>query len=316
VVPDSGERRRDTGAASARSLLLTVLGEFVLPRDAPAWTGALVTALAEVGVEEKAARQALSRTAAEGLLSSEREGRRVPAGVSTQRTRLLVQGTERIYGFGRRVEAWDGRWLVVAVSVPEAQRQLRHRLRTRLTWAGLGSPMPGLWVTPDVDKEKEVGAVVDELGVEAHSFTGPFGQIGDEQRVVASAWALDDVERRYRHFLDGAGRGLRRAGAAGPGVAAFPVPRPRAAAPAAARHLAWRRGGGRLPPAARRLARRRAGALGGAVHLGGRPLVTAAELRAAGRHAFVHAACPPPTGATGTRSELRSGRSRTRPACC
>lgn len=203
MVPDSGERRRDTGAASARSLLLTVLGEFVLPRDAPAWTGALVPALAEVGVEEKAARQALSRTAAEGLLSSEREGRRVRWVLTPAGTRLLVQGTERIYGFGRRVEAWDGRWLVVAVSVPEAQRQLRHRLRTRLTWAGLGSPMPGLWVTPDVDKEKEVGAVVEDLGVEAHSFTGPFGQIGDEQRVVTSAWALDDVERRYRDFLAG-----------------------------------------------------------------------------------------------------------------
>lgn len=197
-----GARRRDTGAASARSLLLTILGEFVLPRDAPAWTGALVAALAEVDVEEKSARQALSRTAAEGLLSAERDGRRVRWRLTPAGDRLLQSGTERIYSFGRQIEEWDGRWLVLAVSVPETQRQLRHKLRTRLTWAGLGSPMPGLWLTPDTSKEKEVAAAIEELGVESFSFTGPFGQIGDQQQLVAQAWALEDVERRYADFVE------------------------------------------------------------------------------------------------------------------
>ena len=205
MIAETGTRRRESGAASARSLLLTVLGEFVLPRNAPAWTGALVAALAEVGVEEKAARQALSRVAAEGVLTAEREGRRVRWRLTPGGHRLLAQGAERIYGFGRRIEDWDGRWLVVAVSVPETHRQLRHRLRTRLTWAGLGSPMPGLWVTPDVDKEKEVAAVIQELGVDAFSFTGPFGEVGDPQRVVAQAWALDDVGDRYASFLEEVG---------------------------------------------------------------------------------------------------------------
>jgi phenylacetic acid degradation operon negative regulatory protein len=200
-VTEAGARRRETGAASARSLLLTVLGEFVLPADAPAWTGALVQALAEVGVEEKAARQALSRTAAEELIAPEREGRRVRWRLTATGTTLLATGAERIYAFGRGLADWDGRWLVLAVSVPETHRQLRHQLRTRLTWAGLGSPLPGLWVTPDVGKEKEVTAVVEELGVQAFSVTGPFGQVGNEQRVVADAWALDDVERRYAAFL-------------------------------------------------------------------------------------------------------------------
>lgn len=199
---DAGARRRETGVASARSLLLTVLGEFVLPREEAAWTGALIAGLAEVGVEEKSARQALWRTAAEGLLSAEREGRRVRWRLTAAGDHLLQSGTERIYGFGQQPAAWDGRWLVLAVSVPETQRQLRHRLRTRLTWAGLGSPMPGLWVTPDAVKEKEVAAAIEELGVESFSFTGPFGQIGDQQRVVEQAWSLEAVQRRYLEFVD------------------------------------------------------------------------------------------------------------------
>jgi len=202
VEAGPGGRERGARPASARSLLLTVLGEFVLPADAPAWTGALVAALAEVGVEEKAARQALSRTAAEHLLTAERDGRRVRWHLTAAGTRLLAEGTERIYGFGRQVEQWDGRWLVLAVSVPETQRQLRHRLRTRLAWAGLGSPLPGLWVTPDTDKEKEVAATVQELGVEAYSFTGRYGAVGDQQRVVAGAWRLEEVEQHYADFLD------------------------------------------------------------------------------------------------------------------
>jgi phenylacetic acid degradation operon negative regulatory protein len=256
-----GARRRETGAASARSLLLTVLGEFVLPRGEPAWTGALVAALAEVDVEQKAARQALSRTAAEGLLRSDRDGRRVRWALTEAGTALLTEGSRRIYGFGNRAGDWDGRWLVLAVSVPESQRQLRHRLRTRLTWTGLGSPLPGLWVTPDADKEKEVAAVVAELGVDAFSFVGPFGTVGEQARVVSSAWQLDEVRERYDAFLADAGQEGAASGSAAfraqvrlvqawrrfpfldPGLPAplLPAdwPGPRAAQLFARRHEAW-----------------------------------------------------------------------------
>jgi phenylacetic acid degradation operon negative regulatory protein len=178
-----------------------VLGEFVLPQHAPVWTGALVAALAEMEVEEKSARQALSRLAGEDLLVSQRRGRRVQWRLTPSGTQLLVEGTDRIYGFGRRTGRWDGRWLVVALSVPEAQRQLRHILRTRLTWAGLGSPLPGLWVTPDVSKQDEVAAVIDSLGIAAFSFVASFGEVGDLQALVAGSWRLDDVEARYATFL-------------------------------------------------------------------------------------------------------------------
>jgi len=196
-------RRRETGAASARSLLLTVLGEFVLPRRSPVWTGVLVGSLAALGVEEKAARQALSRTAAEGLIVASREGRRVRWSLSPEGTRLLAAGAERIHGFLREVPQWDGEWLVLAVTVPETQRQLRHRLRTRLTWAGFGSPLPGLWVSPDTGKEQEAAAVVAELGVDAFSYVGRSGPVGEELRVVAQAWDLDGLAAEYSGFLGG-----------------------------------------------------------------------------------------------------------------
>ena len=206
--PPTASRRREVGTASARSLLLTVLGEFVHPRATPVWTATLLEALGALGVEEGSARQGLTRTAHEGVLTSTRHGRRVRWELTEHGASLLEEGTRRIYGFMRSPHPWDGRWLVLSVPVPETQRQLRHRLRTRLTWLGLGSPTSGLWVTPDAEQEPAVHAVIDDLGLrpQAFAWTGRATPLGDQQRLLAQAWDLDDVEQRYLAFLDGAAR--------------------------------------------------------------------------------------------------------------
>ena len=202
--PAPVNRRREVGSASARSLLLTVLGEFALPRDSPVWTATILEALGRLDVEHRAARQALARTSAEGLLTSERHGRRTAWVLTTRGKELLTEGAARIYGFMREPHAWDGRWLVLTVSIPESQRKLRHRLRTQLTWLGLGSPSSGLWVSPDAQQADEVARVVRELELGSQSFAwaGPTAGIGDESRLVEAAWDLGNVEKRYLAFLD------------------------------------------------------------------------------------------------------------------
>lgn len=199
---DAASRWPD-GGASAGSLLLTVLGEFVHPRGGPVWTAALVTGLAALGIEEKAARQAIARTAAKGLLKSEKSGRRVSWHITRSGTRLLTEGTRRIYGFLTDPSPWDGQWLVLSVGVPETQRQLRQRLRTRLTWLGMGSPSPGIWILPDVSKVGEVETIVDELGLgdKAFAWTGKLTTIGKAETLIGDAWSLTEVEGRYADFL-------------------------------------------------------------------------------------------------------------------
>jgi phenylacetic acid degradation operon negative regulatory protein len=197
-------RRRQVGAASARSLLLTILGEFVLPSGEPVWTSTLVTILGRLGVEEKSARQALARTAAEGWLVSERTGRRVRWSLSGPGRRLLTEGAERIYSFNAALPQWDGEWLLLLVSVPEAQRALRHRLRTRLTWAGFGSPAPGMWLSPHPGREVECDAVLVELGLRsaAMSFRARFGGIGEQRALVAQAWDVEEISAHYEAFIE------------------------------------------------------------------------------------------------------------------
>lgn len=197
-------RRREISGGSARSLLMTILGEYVLPTGEPVWTSTLVEVLGMLGVEEKSARQALARTAAEGWLSSDRVGRRVRWNLTGPGRRLLVEGAERIYGFGSGEHPWDGRWLVVLVSVPETMRDLRHKLRTQLSWAGFGSPSPGVWITPRTEAESDAKIILDELALsdQAMSFVADYGSLGNELDMVAAAWNLADVAERYEQFID------------------------------------------------------------------------------------------------------------------
>lgn len=199
---DEQLRRRSVGAPAARSLLLTVLGEYVLPRSGSVWQETLVAALRSVGYSEQAARQALSRSIRDGWLISERHGRRTRLSLSTASRRLLRTGAERIYTFGQP-RHWDGRWLVVILRVPERRRAVRHQLRSRLAWAGLGSLGSGVWLTPHVDREPELAAALnDEPAAEATSFVAQFGEIGDPTQLVAAAWDLGRVREQYSAFID------------------------------------------------------------------------------------------------------------------
>ena len=197
-------RRHAAGAGSARGLLFTVLGEFVLPGGETAWTSTFIDVFGRLGVEEKAIRQALMRTAADGWLSSERVGRRTMWRLTPAAERLLIDGTERIYGFPGPTTDWDGRWLIVLARAPETDRAARHLLRTRLTWAGLGSPAPGVWLSPHAERAGEVEQALLEAGVlpEAQVFVGRHDGQGDVATMVRQAWDLDAVEARYEEFTE------------------------------------------------------------------------------------------------------------------
>jgi phenylacetic acid degradation operon negative regulatory protein len=200
---DDQLRRRSVGAPAARSLLLTILGEYVLPLGEAVWQETLVAALVSVGYTQQAARQALARSVRHGWLLTSRHGRRARVSLSDSTAALLRTGAERIYSFGEPRQ-WDGRWLVVVLRVPEERREVRHQLRTRLAWAGLGSMGAGVWLTPHVEREAELREVVLEApAAEATSFVASLGALGGPPEVVAAtAWDLDSVRDGYSAFIE------------------------------------------------------------------------------------------------------------------
>jgi len=195
-------RRHAAGTDSARSVLFTVLGELVLPAGGEAWTSAFIDVFGRLGVEEKAARQALTRTAADGWLSSERVGRRTLWRLTPAAERLLRDGTERIFGFTAVAADWDGRWTIVIARTPETERAARHMLRTRLGWAGFGHVMPGVWLSPRGDRGDEVRRILDEARLpDGYLFAAEYQGGGSPAAMVGQAWDLAELARRYDEFI-------------------------------------------------------------------------------------------------------------------
>ena len=190
---------------SARSLLMTVLGELVWPSGQPAWTSALVYVLRGLGVEEQAARQAIARAAASAWMTPERRGREVRWSLGPKMVRIIESGAPRVYSLSDPFTSWDGRWLAVLVTIPQSHRHTRRPLYSGLTWAGLGNPVPGLWLGPHVERAAEIDKLIDGLGLRKHtiSFVGTVTDIGMPQTdIVAQGWDLGALHQHYQQVWD------------------------------------------------------------------------------------------------------------------
>jgi len=194
-------RRHAAGGSGARGLLFTVLGELVLPAGGSAWTSAFIDVFGRLGVEEKAARQALARTGADGWIAPRRHGRRTRWRLTPDGERLLTEGTERIYAFTSSQPDWDGTWLVVLARLPDGDRAARHRLRTRLGWAGLGCAAPGVWVTTRAERLAEADAALRAAGVPGRQVFTARHAGGEVADLVAQAWDLPALAGRYAQFI-------------------------------------------------------------------------------------------------------------------
>lgn len=202
-----------------QDLVFTLFGEYLLHREGPVWVGSLIALLIPLGLSEGAVRTVLSRMAAKGWLTSRRRGRNSFYSLTVRGRKLLEEGKARIY-HPPRDEPWDGRWSLIAYSIPEDVRHLRDRLRSRLSWLGCGSLGYGLWISPH-DVREELRAIADELGISDHLevFRGEHEGFSDNQRLVTRCWDLEELNARYEEFvrthLPGLERCQRRADSGG-----------------------------------------------------------------------------------------------------
>jgi len=206
VTDDLGTAPRQPGPArgpSARAYLLLLLGDYALDRAEGAWTQTVVDALGLVGFEEKAARQALTRSATAGLLEPLRVGRRTRWNITPAGHSALTAAKHRLFATGPERD-WNGDWLLLLATVPESHRNLRHRLRTSLSWAGFGSLGPGVWLSPHPSHAAEAHQVLASLGetVQGTLLHARLDNPEERQRLVTQAWDVAELDRQYQSFVD------------------------------------------------------------------------------------------------------------------
>lgn len=188
-------------AGRPSDLVFTLYGDFLLHRGEPVWIGSLIELLAPLGLSATNVRTVASRMVARGWLEAERDGRRSYYGLTERGRRLLEQGAARIYDPPRQ-DTWDGRWTLLAYSIPEERRVLRDRLRARLAWLGFGSLGNGLWATPH-DVRAQVAELAEELEVAGYLevFRGEHVGLSEPAHLVGQLWDLEALNQLYDLFI-------------------------------------------------------------------------------------------------------------------
>jgi len=191
----------DARPGSATSLLRTVVGLYARDLGGRLAAGGLVALLGAAGVAPGAARSAVSRAKAKGLLDAEDVGGRAGYRLAAGTAAMLERGDRRIFGYRQQRE--DDPWCLVSFSIPEERRDARHQLRRHLAGLGCGTVATGLWICPGhlVD---EVEGVLDGLGLRDAAtvfVAGPPRVAGSLADAVARWWDLDGLAARHRDFL-------------------------------------------------------------------------------------------------------------------
>lgn len=98
-------------------------------------------------------------------------------------------------------------WLLASFSVPESERQNRHKIRAGLARLGFGTVAPGLCIAPARLQIEALNYMREhELSEYVEFFTSqPVGP-GDLRSKVAQWWDLAAVESEYRAFVNSFGR--------------------------------------------------------------------------------------------------------------
>ncbi|MEO8261731.1 MAG: PaaX family transcriptional regulator C-terminal domain-containing protein [Pseudolysinimonas sp.] len=207
LVP-SLSRIAGTRSGSPPNLLLMVFGDYWIEADEGMPSAALVTLLADFGVNDAAARAALSRMVKRGLLASSKAGRNTSYRATIRAQEILRSASGRIAEFGDTRTSWDGLWSIVAFDTAERERSLRVATRNRLAWLGFAPLYDEVWICPH-DRHEEAVAALAALGIEATAFQATFAASGIPTRMPQNAWNLDEVAREYHAFIARAEQALR-----------------------------------------------------------------------------------------------------------
>jgi len=183
-----------------RALIVTLYGLYA--REAGGWlsVSSVIRLLAHCQADEPAVRSAIFRLKRRGLLEPARVDGVAGYGLSAEARAILDEGDRRIFE-RRRAAAGDG-WLLAVFSVPESERDQRHRLRSRLAWLGFGTVSAGVWIAPG-HLLGETRDVLRRHGLDRYVelFCGGHAAFAPTAERVPQWWDLPRLRGLYADFL-------------------------------------------------------------------------------------------------------------------
>jgi len=194
----------DAIAPRAKSLIITVYGDAVLPHGGSAWLGSLIDLMGHFGLSERIVRTSVFRLCKDDWLTNTQIGRR-------SFYRVTESGHERFAAAERRIYAplmrmWDRGWHLLMLPPNALDGEAREKLRRELVWQGFGAAANNVFAHPNCD-ESAMHRLLAELGVAdkvvhmkaTHDRAAGYGPL---RELVRGFWDVDQLERDYAGFLD------------------------------------------------------------------------------------------------------------------
>lgn len=201
-LDDTIDRWAEAPDISARSVLVTIFGDAILPVTKSFWLAQLFKLTAAVGFNQRLIRTSMFRLAAEDWLTSERVGRQSQYTLTPLAVAESEQASRRIYH--QEPPDWSGSWTLVMLGGPGSEFEDRASVVKHLQWSGFIQLGVDLLGSPALDPASvgELLALVDDkarVAVATAAFVD-LDQLVDEG-FFAAAFNTAAVESDYQAFI-------------------------------------------------------------------------------------------------------------------
>ena len=202
-IPARVQGWRSAPHISARSVLVTILGDALLPVSKSAWLAHLIKLAEPYNFSSRLVRTSLFRLADEGWVTSERHGRQSKYMLTSFAQREFADAAARIYSNDR--PALDGKWTLVLFEGTRISIRERDRLARHLGWHGFVALERGVLASPICGVET-VRQILAEAFPQVLSAVAE-AEFPDIDALVqkgffSSAFAFDDFDMAYQGFVD------------------------------------------------------------------------------------------------------------------
>ncbi|MEJ7647550.1 MAG: PaaX family transcriptional regulator C-terminal domain-containing protein [Nakamurella sp.] len=190
---------RSVSAPRQQHLIVTVFGLYRDIRGAIP-ISVLIRMLGDLGVEPASVRSSVFRLKKREVLVSAVLDGAASYALAPHLGEVFDEGDRRI--FVRHSEASEG-WLLATFTVPESQRNLRHRIRMVLRRWGFGAVAPGLWIAPaGVAEAVSTRLAREQLDSYVEFFNATYRDTEALKAKVAHWWDLDSLAEHYSSFVE------------------------------------------------------------------------------------------------------------------
>ena len=126
----------------AKSMIVTVFGDVVLPRGGSTWLGSVIRILEPLGIGDRVVRTAVFRLTQDGTLAGSQKGRRSYYALTESGRSAFEQAEARIYA--ATAPQWEGDWTLVILTGGLSFGS-RDAVRRDLGWMGFAGLSPWSW---------------------------------------------------------------------------------------------------------------------------------------------------------------------------